>query len=54
MRLGTQDALLFFHRGYAAGCAGDRPAMRAWYRKALDLSQHFSVRWAPVASEALQ
>jgi tetratricopeptide (TPR) repeat protein len=54
LRLGTQDALLFFHRGYAAGCAGDRPAMRAWYRKALDLSPHFSVRWASVASEALR
>ena len=35
LRLGTKDALLFFHRGYAAGCAGDRAAMRAWYRKAL-------------------
>ncbi len=54
LRLGTRDALLFFHRGYAAGCAGDRPAMRAWYRRALDLSPHFSVRWGSVASEALR
>jgi tetratricopeptide (TPR) repeat protein len=53
LRLGTRDALLFFHRGYAAGCAGDRHAMRAWYRKALALSPEFSVRWAPVAREAL-
>jgi tetratricopeptide (TPR) repeat protein len=53
LRLGTQDALLFFHRGYAAGCAGDRGAMRAWYRKALAQSPAFSVRWAPVARRAL-
>jgi tetratricopeptide (TPR) repeat protein len=53
LRLGTKDALLFFHRGYAAGCAGDRAAMRAWYRKALDQSRAFSVRWAPVARKAL-
>ena len=49
LRLGTRDALLFFHRGYAAGCAGDPAAMRAWYRTALDQSPAFSVRWAPVA-----
>jgi tetratricopeptide (TPR) repeat protein len=53
LRLGTRDALLYFHRGYAAGCAGDRAEMRAWYRKALDQSPAFSVRWAPVARGAL-
>src|SRR6185312_15336285 len=53
LRLGTRDALLYFHRGYAAGCAGDRAEMRAWYRKALDQSPAFSVRWAPVARKAL-
>ncbi len=53
LRLGTRDALLFFHRGYAAGCAGDPAAMRAWYRTALDQSPAFSVRWAPVARKAL-
>jgi tetratricopeptide (TPR) repeat protein len=52
LRLGTRDALLYFHRGYAAGCAGDRAEMRAWYRKALDQSPAFSVRWAPVARGA--
>jgi tetratricopeptide (TPR) repeat protein len=53
LRLGTQDALLFFHRGYAAGCAGDQVARRAWYRKALELNPHFSVQWAPVARRGL-
>ena len=38
LRLGTQDALLFFHRGYAEGCAGNRAAMRDWYGKALALN----------------
>jgi hypothetical protein len=27
-----EGCLLYFHRGYAAGCSGDRVAMRAWYR----------------------
>jgi Flp pilus assembly protein TadD len=53
LRLGTRDALLYFHRGYAAGCAGDRSEMRDWYRKALDQSPAFSARWAPVARRAL-
>ena len=54
LRLGTKDPLLYFHRGYAAGCAGDRAAMRGWYRKALHQSSVFSVRWAPVAQRALR
>ena len=54
LRLGTKDALLYFHRGYAAGCAGDRRAMRAWYRRALEQSPAFSVRWAPVARGGLE
>jgi len=53
LRLGTQDPLLYFHRGYAEGCAGNRVAMRDWYRRALALSPQFSVRWAPAARAAL-
>ena len=49
LRLGTQDALLSFHLGYAEGCAGDRAEMRRWYRRALEIDPAFSVRWAPVA-----
>ncbi|HXG75650.1 MAG TPA: hypothetical protein VNJ53_03680, partial [Gaiellaceae bacterium] len=52
LRLRTQDALLFFHRGYAEGCAGNRAAMRRWYARALATNPHFSVRWAPVALAA--
>jgi tetratricopeptide (TPR) repeat protein len=54
LRLGTKDPLLFFHRGYAEGCAGNRPAMRAWYERALALDPEFSLRWAPVARAALE
>jgi len=53
LRLGTRDPLLFFHRGYAEGCAGNRAAMRLWYERALAVSPEFSVRWAPVARAAL-
>jgi len=53
LRLGTRDPLLYFHRGYAEGCAGNRHAMRAWYMRALELNPAFSVRWAPVARAAL-
>jgi tetratricopeptide (TPR) repeat protein len=54
LRLGTQDALLYFHRGYAEGCAGNRAAMQDWYRQALDLNPEFSIRWAPVAMAGLR
>ncbi len=53
LRLDTKDALLYFHRGYAEGCAGDRDAMRSWYERALELNPEFSIRWAPVARAAL-
>jgi tetratricopeptide (TPR) repeat protein len=54
LRLGTRDPLLFFHRGYAEGCAGNRRAMRAWYARALAQSPAFSVRWAPFARAAIR
>jgi tetratricopeptide (TPR) repeat protein len=54
LRLGTQDPLLYFHRGYAEGCAGNRTAMREWYARALALSSAFSVHWAPVARAAIR
>jgi tetratricopeptide (TPR) repeat protein len=54
LRLGTQDPLLYFHLGYAEGCAGDVAAERVAYRHALALNPEFSVRWAPVARAALR
>jgi tetratricopeptide (TPR) repeat protein len=54
LRLGTEDGLLYFHLGYAEGCAGNRPAMRDAYRRALEVNEAFSVRWVPVARAALR
>ncbi len=48
-RLGTRDALLFFHRAEIERCAGNRAAARSWARRALGQNPAFSVRWAPVA-----
>jgi tetratricopeptide (TPR) repeat protein len=49
LRLGTQDALKFFHRGWIASCLGDRAGAARWYRRALGLNPRFSVLWAPIA-----
>ena len=49
LRLGTRDALLYFHRAEIERCAGARAAARGWARKAIALDPAFSVRWAPVA-----
>ena len=54
LRLGTQDALKFFHRGYIAACLGRSAEARSWYRRALDLNPHFSILWAPVARKGAQ
>jgi tetratricopeptide (TPR) repeat protein len=49
LRVGTRDALLFFHRGMIERCLGERAAARSWMRRALELNPGFSVRWAPLA-----
>ena len=49
LRLGTQDALKFFHRGVIERCLGRAADSRLWLRRALALNPHFSVLWAPVA-----
>jgi tetratricopeptide (TPR) repeat protein len=49
LRLGTQDALKFFHRGMIERCLGHEAAGRSWLRRALALNAHFSLLWAPPA-----
>jgi tetratricopeptide (TPR) repeat protein len=49
LRLGTQDATKFFHRGMIERCLGDGAEARTWFRRALELNPHFSLLWAPVA-----
>jgi tetratricopeptide (TPR) repeat protein len=49
LRLGTQDALKFFHRGMIERCLGHDAVARSWFRRALALNPHFSVLWAPEA-----
>jgi Flp pilus assembly protein TadD len=51
LRLGTQDAVKFFHRGWIAACLGDRADAGRWYRRALALNPRFSILWAPVAQK---
>ena len=50
LRLGTRDALLFFHRAKIERCLGRRAASAAWARRALDAGPYFSVLWQPVAA----
>lgn len=49
LRLGTKDALKFFHRGMIERCLGHPVTARAWFRRALLLNPRFSLLWAPVA-----
>ncbi len=49
LRLGTRDALKYFHRGMIERCLGNRSAARVWLRRSLRQNAHFSVIWAPVA-----
>lgn len=52
LRLGTRDALLFFHRAMIERCLGGASA-RSWFRRALATNPHFSLLWAPAAREAI-
>jgi tetratricopeptide (TPR) repeat protein len=49
LRLGTQDALKFFHRGMIERCLGHATDARGWFRRAVALNPHFSLLWAPLA-----
>jgi tetratricopeptide (TPR) repeat protein len=49
LRLGTRDAVKYFHRGMIERCLGRNDEARTWFKRALALNPHFSVLWAPVA-----
>jgi tetratricopeptide (TPR) repeat protein len=49
LRLGTLDAPTYFHRGMIERCLGRDAEARRWFRRALDINPHFSLRWSPLA-----
>jgi tetratricopeptide (TPR) repeat protein len=49
LRLGTQDATKFFHRGMIERCLGRTAEAKRWFHRALTVNANFSVLWAPVA-----
>ena len=53
LRLGTQDAKLFYHAGMVARAAGDRATAQDYLRRALKLSPRFDPRQSQVAKQAL-
>jgi tetratricopeptide (TPR) repeat protein len=53
LRLGTEDARLFYHAGMIARAAGDRSAATDFLRRAIKLNPHFDPWQSKVAREAL-
>lgn len=53
LRLGTQDAKLFYHAGMIARDAGDRTAARDYLQRAVKLNPQFDPRQAPIAKQVL-
>lgn len=49
LRLGTLDALKFFHRGMIERCLGHGAEARRWLGRSLELNPHFSLLWTPLA-----
>ena len=49
LRLGTRDALKFFHRAAIERCLGNAGTATAWARRALAVNPHFSLRWETTA-----
>ena len=53
LRLGTQDARLFYHAGMIARAAADKAAARAYLERALKLNPQFDPRQAQIAKQTL-
>jgi tetratricopeptide (TPR) repeat protein len=53
LRLGTKDALMFFHAGTIEQALGNTEAAANYLRTALERNPHFSVRYAPEAEATL-
>jgi tetratricopeptide (TPR) repeat protein len=53
LRLGTQDAKLFYHAGMVARAAGDRATAKEYLQRALKLNPRFDPRQSQVAKQAL-
>jgi tetratricopeptide (TPR) repeat protein len=49
LRLGTQDALKFFHRAWIEDCLGRRAESRLWAGRALRLNPNLSLLWTATA-----
>jgi len=53
LRLGTEDAKLFYHAGMIARAAGDKAAARNYLQRALKLNPQFDFRQASIAKQAM-
>jgi tetratricopeptide (TPR) repeat protein len=53
LRLGTQDAKLFYHAGMVARAAGDRATAQEYLRRSLKLNPSFDPRQSQVAKQTL-
>ena len=54
LRLGTRDALIFFHAGSIAADAGEKALARDHLQTALEINPHFSVLWSEKAATLLR
>ena len=54
MKLGTQDANLYYHAGMIYNQLGDKELAREYLERALRLNPHFSILQADEAKRALE
>jgi tetratricopeptide (TPR) repeat protein len=54
LRLGTKDALKYFHAGMIAHCLGDDHSAQSYLKQALAINPFFSIRYATEAQHLLE